>query len=212
VRRLKKGDKPDVLVLNETTWTVEFIAAQASGAERLPARWRHPEILAALNNETHTKCAYCEAIIADVSYPHVEHIYPKSKRADLVVHWENLTLACGVCNNGKLDYYEPAAPLLHPYEDDPEAALEFRGPAVYARLGDEVGARSVARLRLMRTPLVLERMKRLEALHGLLEDWLASSEPDKSFRASLVEEAIFEDQEFSAFLRAEARASGFPFS
>lgn len=53
------------------------------------------------------KCAYCESIISHVSYPHVEHWRPKGGVTGqpnhkgyywLASEWNNLLLACSVCN------------------------------------------------------------------------------------------------------------------
>src|SRR5689334_21918786 len=97
MRRLTKTAVPQILAENGPLWTAEYAAAVAGGAAP-PSRWRHPAIIAALATETYRKCAYCEGVISDVSYPHVEHMLPKSARPDLVVDWANLTLACEVCN------------------------------------------------------------------------------------------------------------------
>src|SRR5262249_38602901 len=155
-----KGAKPAILATNEVAWTTEYAAAPPDAK---PSRWRNPQIIGGLDAETYGKCAYCEAIIGDVSFPNVEHLFPKSARPDLVVNWESLTCACPPCNTSKSTYYEPTAPLIHPYDDDPGAALEFRGPAVFASLGNDMGARTVARLKLMRPALLLERTKRLQS-------------------------------------------------
>jgi 5-methylcytosine-specific restriction endonuclease McrA len=210
VRQLSKGPEPDVLSRNSVAWTQEYSAAVEAGSRPLPSRWRHPDIVSALSEETRSKCAYCEAIIADVSYPHVEHIFPKSSRPDLVVRWPNLTMGCSVCNTKKGDYYDEGAPLLHPYEDDASAHLEFRGPALFAALGDGLGERTVTRLTLMRSALVAERLKRLQMLHVLLERWVATEGPDKYIRAAVIHEALGDDEEFVTCLRAHAASFGFP--
>jgi len=209
VRQLTKGPEPAVLIHNAANWTAAYAEAIASQSPA-PNPWRNTEILGALAEETYRKCAYCEGIIADVSHPHVEHIIPKSARPDLVVAWINLTLACQVCNNCKGSYYAEDAPLLHPYDDDPASHLAFRGPALFANLGDAKGERTVTRLRLMRPALLAERLKRLQALHELLERWHAATGPDRPMREQLVRDAIAEDQEFSACLRNHAQSAGFP--
>lgn len=208
MRQLPKAAEPAVLSLNASAWTAEYQNALAAGLKP-PTRWRHPDIVAALRVETCDKCAYCEGIIADVSYPHVEHMFPKSARPDLVVAWANLTLGCPVCNVEKADYYEPAAPLLNPYVEDPADHLEFAGPALFANLGDAAAERTIQKLKLMRPALVTERLKRLEALHHLLQRWHAEAGINKDFRAEVLRDALADDQEFSCCLRAHAAAHGF---
>lgn len=210
MRRLTKSAEPDVLVLSGDTWTDEYAAAIASGGGSPPERWRHAQVVSALRDETLEKCAYCEGVIADVAYPHVEHILPKKSRPDLVVRWLNLTLACPRCNTKKGDYYDPEAPLLHPYEDEPTGRLVFEGPALYASLGDDVAERTLLRLDLMHPPLFAERMKRLQSLHEALQRWAAASDADRPLRAAVVEDALADDQEFVSCLRAHAAAHGFP--
>ncbi|MDA8034813.1 MAG: HNH endonuclease [Actinomycetota bacterium] len=190
-------------------WTDEYQASLA-GRDAPTAPWRHPEVVAALAEETHGKCAYCEGIISDVSYPHVEHILPKSLRPDLVVKWENLTLGCAVCNTNKGAYYDPGAPLIHPYNDDPLSHIAISGPAIMAQLGDDKGARTILRLKLMRSPLMIERMRRIQALHLLLDRWTRTKGPDKETLEDAVREELADDKEFAQSLRAYAESMGFP--
>lgn len=209
MRRLFRRPTPAILVTHAQTWTSEYLAALADG-RALPSRWRHDEVVAELRAETFEKCAYCEVVIADASYPHVEHMIPKSKRPELALDWTNLTLGCPVCNTHKGDYYEPSAPILHPYNDDPQEHLVFRGPAVLGALASELGGRTVDKLQLMRPALVLERMKRIEALHRLLERWAISAGPDKDIMADVIRTALADDQEFAQSLRAYAVSVSFP--
>jgi uncharacterized protein (TIGR02646 family) len=100
MRVLTKSDTPAVLISSATAWTAEYLESLRTGRPTTP--WRHSDVVGALGGETFGKCAYCEAIIADVSYPHVEHMCPKSVRPDLVVKWDNLTIACTRCNTEKV--------------------------------------------------------------------------------------------------------------
>jgi hypothetical protein len=102
-------------------------------------------------------------VVEDVSYPHVDHILPKTARPDLVVEWTNLTWACGVCNVNKGSYYQPKAALLNPYEDSIPEHIAFQGPALFAALTSDKGERTIGQLKLMRNPLFLERLRRIEA-------------------------------------------------
>lgn len=209
MRQLSKGPEPAILLAEGANWTTEYALAFASGSQP-PTRWRHPEIVDALVAETHGKCAYCEGVIADVSYPHVEHMLPKSIYPALAVEWANLTLGCGVCNINKGDYCDASAPLIQPYVDDPSRHLLFVGPALFAVLGDSLGERTVERLKLMRPALLAERIKRLQAFHNLLERWHSAQGADKSVRELIVSDALAADQEFSCCLRSYATVAGFP--
>lgn len=210
VRRLTKFAEPPVLQANKAAWTQEYANAVAAGQKPLPSRYRNPEIVHTLRDETASKCAYCEGVIADVSYPHVEHMRPKSARPDLVVEWSNLTVGCTVCNTHKSDYYAEQEPLVHPYEHDPESHIAFRGPAVFSALEDAIGERTIVRLQLMRAALLAERLKRIQGLHELLQRWSSATGPDKDVREIVVRDALSPDQEFVTCLRAHAAAFGFP--
>lgn len=210
MRRLHKGPAPDILRTTGTTMTAAYVAARNAGVEA-GTPWRHAEIVAALGRETREKCAYCEAIVRDVAPTHVEHILPKSRRPDLVVDWTNLTVACPVCNSNKGDYYSGSAPLLNPYAHEPTAHIQLRGPLALPHVGDELGRRTVEKLKLSRAELILERAKRIEALHDRIERWSGASDPDeKSIFAETIEEMISDEAEFATTLRQYAVDQGFP--
>lgn len=210
MRRLSKDTIPEILKTESAAWTAKYIAAiQAKNESFTP--WRDTSLVAKLINETHGKCAYCEGIIADVAAPNVEHVLPKSRRPDLVVDWHNLTLACPACNSAKGVYYSETSPLLNPYLDDPDSHLEFAGPAITGRLGDDLGRRTVAKLKLMREQLIIERSKRIQDLSDLIDRWYRTSDPDeKLIYAEVVSDALADEIEFVGTLRAFARLKGFP--
>ena len=111
-----------------------------------PKPYAYPDIRAALEAETHRKCAYCEGRFESVSYGHIEHKLPKRKHPMLVCAWENLTLACPRCNTNKGDYDDPECRLLDPHVDDVEKLVVFVGPMALARQGKrKVGFRAVQR-------------------------------------------------------------------
>ena len=207
--RILTAHEPQVLQDNSVTWTQEYKNAVAAG-QKPTERWRHPDITSALHGETHGKCAYCEATVKAVAYPHVEHILPKSTFVDFVYSWENLTLACPVCNTNKGNYYDAAHPLLNPYRDDPPRHIIFRGPMIQAPLGDAMGERTILRLDLKRAELFMRRLEAIEAFHTLLQQWQAVAGPDKELREMVVRDALGDDKEFTCCLRMYAESIGFP--
>lgn len=210
MRQLSKQALPSVLEHDGPGLTAAYGEAVAAGRP-LPTPWRHTEIVGALNAETHGKCAYCEAAIGDVAAAHVEHVFPKAHRPDLVVEWTNLTLACPNCNNAKGDYYSSNERLLHPYQDDPARHLTFAGPAITGKSGDDLGRRTVGKLRLMRAALILERAKRIEWLDNLLDRWhRAEGFDEQSIWEEAVHEALKDSEEFVGILREYARQLDFP--
>ncbi|WP_354834172.1 HNH endonuclease [Akkermansia muciniphila] len=64
--------------------------------------YRASDIKEKLKTIHHGKCIYCEQIIEQF---HVEHYRPKSIYYWLAFSWDNLLLACPVCNQKKLDNF-----------------------------------------------------------------------------------------------------------
>lgn len=72
--------------------------------------YRNPELVQALEQLFHKKCAYCEANYSATGYLEVEHYRPKSLYYWLAADWSNLLPSCKRCNNGKLSKF----PLVDP--------------------------------------------------------------------------------------------------
>jgi 5-methylcytosine-specific restriction endonuclease McrA len=177
VRVLTKLDKPQVLRDNETRWTARYVAATGAGDPKPHEKWGHSEIKRVLRDEVKGKCAYCEGYVDDISYPHVEHIVPKTVKPELAHRWENLTSACGRCNIAKGDFYDAADGLLNPYEDPLDAHLVFLGSLISWDLGSVRGELTVRRLRLNRLDLANARANRLDEIREVLERWHDASDP-----------------------------------
>src|SRR5947209_8328121 len=124
--RLNKGPKPQILTENEAAWTATVANGEATPAEK--ARYRHPEIKEALVSETHGKCAYCESKLQHIHHGDIEHIYPKSLALEKTFEWENLTLACEICNQNKSNKDPFLEQILDPYSVEPSEHLFFAGP------------------------------------------------------------------------------------
>ncbi len=165
--RLRKGCEPQILVENRDAWTAEYVNWLEARTGREPRRYAAPDIRAALEAETHAKCAYCEGRFKPVSYGHIEHKLPKRKYPHLVCAWTNLTVACQVCNTNKGDYDDPACRLLDPHVDDVEKLVVFAGSFALAGCGKRA-ARTIERLKLNRPDLLLAREEVLKTLHRIL--------------------------------------------
>lgn len=197
--RLAKEPKPEILLDNEVQWTATIVNKIDAGeiltnAEKI--RYRHPQIKAALIRETHGKCAYCESKLLHIHHGDVEHIYPKSLAPEKTVLWENLTLACEICNQNKSNRDPLLENILDPYLTDPSAHLLFSGPLVFPR-GTPAGTSTRTLLDLNRGELSERRKEHLEKIMGIF---------DTASRADLpmgVRQAIFRD-----LVSREAGASG----
>ena len=208
MRPLVKGPKPGVLARNEDVWTEEYLQADPS-ERRSKERWRHAEIKASLRDELGGRCAYCEGYVEDVSFPHVEHMAPKAKFPELAHRWPNLTSACGVCNIGKGEYWDEDAALLNPYEDAVEDHLSFFGDFVDWRAGSSKGEVTVRKLRLNRIDLVASRLRRIEQVRTLVNEWIAAAGGLRDVLAEAIREDL-EGGEFGAAVRAYLLYRGFP--
>ena len=176
--RLNHEPHPEVLVKHGEAWTAEYMRWSEKRVGREPRRYAHPAIRSALEAETRSKCAYCEARINDVAYTHIEHKLPKSKHPEMVCTWENLTIACPKCNGNKHDYDDPECPLLDAYVDDVEDAVAFGGPLALPRGGARARA-TITRLELNRKDLLFARGETLWRLGSLLDlVERATSEPE----------------------------------
>lgn len=201
MRRLTKSVKPPFLKSRELELASAYMNAVNGGGS--PGRpWAHPEIKEALRAETLSKCAYCESYIEHISFAHVEHILPRKYRPELVVEWTNLTLACERCNKYKGDYYEPSAPLLNPYGDEPTDHLLLMDGLVLPKPGSQLGRRTVLRLRLSRPELIQMRAERLERLGPLLDAWEKEIGPDKELLARQLRREADPAAEFSSVVAA----------
>lgn len=153
--------------------------------------------------ETNGKCAYCESKVRHIVSGDIEHIVPKSRRPDLTFAWDNLTLACPICNTSKGSHWEEAGPLLNPYVDDPEQHLYAVGYQVQSHPESARGVRTVRVLDLNRADLQERRKERIERLLRLTD--AMGETHDAETKAALlaeVERETGDDREFSFVARA----------
>jgi uncharacterized protein (TIGR02646 family) len=100
------------------------------GIKDAEKKYNHSEVKQALEEMFQGKCAYCEAVISHVSYGDIEHFRPKSKFPEKCFEWDNLLLACSICNGKqqKGDNFPEATddgPLVNPVDEDPEDFFSF---------------------------------------------------------------------------------------
>lgn len=202
--KLTKLNKPDVLVQNEAEWTsllLKKIAAGEIPTTTEKSRYRHPQIKATLIQETFGKCAYCESKLEHITYGDIEHISPKSTELESIFQWENLTLACDVCNTNKGDKFPGKEGLVDPYDNDPGERFQIHGPIIYAVPGDNDARYTEVTLDLNRVPLLERRRDKMKYLRDMVEAVAAASD---RLRPTLIEALKLEaepDQEFSAIAK-----------
>lgn len=201
--RLTKGPEPAVLRDNSAEWLKvlqDKIDAGEVPTDAEKSRYRHRDIKAALVVETHGKCAYCESRLLHIAYGDVEHISPKSFRLVDTFRWDNLTLACDVCNTNKKNVLN----VVDPYVDDPNEFFRFLGPAIYTRSDDNRGILTVKQLKLNRPDLLAHRSRRLEAIANLI--LLIRETTDLQVRSVLIDDLFSneasDENEYAAFVRS----------
>lgn len=209
MKALTKDDPPHVLAMNFQTWTDNYVAAHGTDRVKRHEKWRHKKIKVALRGETDDKCAYCEAHSSHVSYPHVEHMIPKSVHPELAHEWTNLTWACALCNISKDAAYHPTDGVLNPYVDDISAHLEFHGDLVDCPLGDVRGQITIRACDLNRYELVRARAARLLAMRQMAENWNNLSGVSREVMASAIRLEASRG-EFTSHVYEYLRRIGFP--
>ncbi|AYF22090.1 HNH endonuclease [Vibrio parahaemolyticus] len=206
--KLNKGPKPQVLVDNATNWTNEllgFIQRNEKVPSSVSNRYNHSDVKALLKQEAKNKCMYCESKVSHVSYEHIEHIKPKAKDKypNLTFEWQNLGLACPVCNMNKSDEYDQNLPFLDPFNDEPSEHLYAAGPYVFGRAGQKRGQLTEKVIELNRMDLVEQRLERIDAIRKLTDSYQNEHNPilKKAIYKELVEE-LGEDKAYSFVLNS----------
>lgn len=179
MRRLKKTDIPEILLNKGDQWRDDLLAVLAAGnkpTEAMKGRYRHKEIKEALLQETNGKCAYCESKLRHIAHGDIEHVIPKSKVPEMSYTWENLTLACDVCNENKGDTYSSDAAfsqhsLVDPYLDDPQDHFLFLREIVTPRPDSMRALATEQIIKLSRGELLEKRRERMAFLDGMVRSY-----------------------------------------
>jgi uncharacterized protein (TIGR02646 family) len=201
----------------------------------------HTTVKQALIAAQHGKCCFCERKIGGEG--DVEHFRPKASFCQgkgfplerpgyywLAYDWDNLLLACPICNQRfKKNYFPLADPakrarnhrgdlaeekplFINPAEEDPARFIAFRQEIAYAIHGNRRAKETIRELGLNRENLSEERRDHLDRLIFLrqvldLEGEYAGTEKGrhilKEARAFL-QKAILDSAKFTAMARAAA--------
>jgi uncharacterized protein (TIGR02646 family) len=173
--RVNRGPEPHGFAARAAEWRRRFESARKRDPKlRATVFWSRVRDQVrtdaqALYVAFHGKCAYCEAKMAHVSSPHVEHYHPKSKFPDRMFDWQNWLLSCGCCNDKKWAHFpdcdgQPC--LLDPATEDPSMHLDFLGSRVVGRT--HRGEETIKLVGLDRSPLEDHRALWLMKINLLL--------------------------------------------
>ncbi len=168
--KLQKLAEPQILIDNGAEWTRKHLENIANGIEStsyLKSRYNHSQIKDQIVQETSEKCAYCESKLRHVHHGDIEHIFPKSLDESKRFEWNNLTLACEICNQNKSNLDPMMNSILDPYIDDPESSLFFCGPLAVGQ--DTKGMSTETIIGLNRTELMEQRKERLEKIISIFK-------------------------------------------
>ncbi|MBP3043665.1 HNH endonuclease [Arthrobacter jiangjiafuii] len=207
MRSLQKSQEPEVLARNRTSWTESYV--EAARSKRTPiAYWRRRPIPEVLLAETDRRCAYCDSHVIHVAQPHIEHYRPRKSYPELVVAWDNLTVACPRCNALKLDNFSEKLPLVNPFIDDPMDHFIFYGDMVFAPESLR-GEYTIQILGLNREDIVSMRKQRMLNMERLVASWRKA--PPVLRNGILSEIHVqFESGEYEASVRTMLQAFGVP--
>ena len=207
MRQIQKIEPPQSLIDNADVWlraTKRDLALGKTHTDAIASRYNKKDIKEQLLRETKDKCAYCEQFVKATEYGDIEHIIPKSKNVDLAFSWENLTIACRLCNGSKSDFWSgiSGSNIVDPYNENPKDFLWFLGERVFARVGNEKGEITVHKLDLDREKLVERRRTAIEGLHAMVARFLEAKNPEhqEAIRAQIRKRWLSEDCEFTEIM------------
>ena len=204
--KLEKIEEPDILVQNAARWTEVVVGKIDNGEEPSRAeksRYNHRDIKQSLMQETNRKCAYCESKFRHVTYGDVEHVVPKSDDPAKWFEWQNLTLACDVCNTNKSDAPVDGESFIDPYNVDPEQNFWHIGSTVWPQPGCDAAALTERLLELNRSDLLERRAERLRNLMRMLD--VVERCQNEALKQALWEEFVAETEaqrEYAALARS----------
>lgn len=133
MRNVIRHNKPPSLCRNATRWRKELLAALSSTKQdrelinRRFNRYKKKDIRIALENMYDGLCCYCEAKIAPVAFGDIEHRRPKKLHPKYTFDWDNLHLACSVCNTCKKVEWDDKDPILDSVQDIISDHLSYEG-------------------------------------------------------------------------------------
>ena len=212
--KLTKKTAPDILLINATIWTLEYLTAikNNSVTDTIQQRYSHEDIKKTLIEETNSKCAYCESKVTDVSPGDIEHILPKKERPDLYVDWDNLTFACEICNrSGKGTYYDVNLPLVNPYVDNPKDFFRFIGSLILPIINNNRSRITYSILKLGRNVLVESRSEKIENIDKLLQAWQNTTNVNtKKVLEFELHDTYSADKEYCGTIKEYLRNNDFP--
>jgi 5-methylcytosine-specific restriction endonuclease McrA len=170
--------------------------------------YRYAPLKQHLITEANGKCIYCESKVTHLYYGDIEHIKPKAVFPRERLNFENLALACALCNNAKSDYWDDTYPLLNPYVDSPSDEVIALGYLVARKPGKDRARITIEKLGLNRQALLERRRERIELIQPLADQYAAAPEGalKNLLRTELLRQAGV-DSEYAMIVKAYLHAA-----
>ena len=217
--KITRTEKPNVLVQNAESWTVEYLEAKAiyenertlENKRKLRAiekRYNQDEVKSSLKVMFNKKCALCESHITHVDYGQIEHFKPKSKYPEFCFDWDNFLLACTICNGksnkgDKFPLEDNDGPFVNPVEEIPDDFLKFEYDEITKQFfvfpKNKRAFVTIKELGLNRDELLEYRTKELSKITYILEKVIDTNQVD--ILENFINEFSEKDQ-YYAFIKA----------
>lgn len=175
--RIYRLAEPQILVLNKSGWTTNFINSNKSRPDN--SKYGHRDIKIPLYSVSFNKCYYCERLLKDSS-KEIDHFIEVSEAKDLAFEWTNLHLACDNCNGKISNRVIPVTNVLNPCtstDSEIEGALMFDDEQITAVPNSQIGFTSIMKYKLNSELLDRLRGKRLnifnKELHKIKDKLIA---------------------------------------
>jgi hypothetical protein len=242
IRIVKPKKAPTILLTKGRAKRDEHKAAHARGDRNFTFDakiYNHKTVKQALIKAQHDKCFLCESKITHISHGDVEHFRPKAGYRQsageklqkpgyywLAYEWDNLFLACQICNQiFKKNLFPLANPkaratshkkpvgkeetlFIDPSREDPELFIAFRREVPFPINNDPRARATIQGLGLDRPKLNERRLERYELLRSLYElTQMNRPEPESSRAKDLLARMILDSAPFASMARSAVAAN-----
>ncbi|MCY3819241.1 MAG: TIGR02646 family protein [Gammaproteobacteria bacterium] len=132
MRNVTRSNTPPSLHRHAARWRRELCAALSAPTpdpNRLKLcinRYKRDDIRSSLEQMYGGLCCYCEGTIGTVSFGHIEHRRPKDSQPQHAFDWNNMHLACTLCNHAKANKWNADAEILDSVHDRIPDHLSYR--------------------------------------------------------------------------------------
>lgn len=164
MRHIDRSIEPQILTKNKARWLNDYIASGAARPDS--ARYAHKDIRAYLKNMSSCKCFYCETTLRAVP-SEVDHHIEVSVDKNKAFEWDNLFLACKLCNHKANEFHIASNETLNPcVNSDTEIYdnLTFDNELIMPKNASPVGIKTIKKYHLDADSHDLLRIRQLQKI------------------------------------------------